>query len=257
MENSDILESKQLFELLLKDSNTAFSGWDFSYIENRMVTAPLTWSYSTEILPHVRTVNSMLDMGTGGGEFLSRCAPFPPHTCATESYEPNFLIAKERLNPLGINVVKIDGDENLPFKDEEFELVINRHESYSIKEVYRILTPGGFFISQQVGGKNDQLLREMLGSQKKSDHEHWTLDYELEELENNGFEVLKKKEAFPITRFFDVGAIVFYFLAIPWELPGFTIEKYYDKLWEVHNVIEDNGYIDVISHRFFFKSQKI
>lgn len=257
MEDSSLLESKILFELLLKDGTSPFSGWDFSYIENRMVTAPLTWSYSTEILPHIRTVNSLLDMGTGGGEFLSRLAPFPSHTCATESYNPNFQIAKKRLNPLGIKVVKIDGDENLPFEDEEFELVINRHESFSVKEVYRILSSGGFFISQQVGGTNDQLLREILGSTRKSDYADWSLSYEIRELEQNGFTVLKKKESFPITRFYDVGAIVFYLNAIPWELPGFTVEKYRDRLWEVHNVIEDNGYLDVISHRFFFKAQKI
>ncbi|MCE7741550.1 MAG: class I SAM-dependent methyltransferase [Candidatus Heimdallarchaeota archaeon] len=256
MEDSDLLESKVLFELLLKDGDSPFSGWDFSHIENRRVTAPLTWSYSTEILPHIRIVNSMLDMGTGGGEFLLQLAPFPPHTCATESYDPNVIIAKNRLNPLGINVVKIEGDDTLPFEDGEFELVINRHESFSIDEVYRILTPGGYFISQQVGGKNDQLLREIMGSKKKSDYEQWDLDYEINELEDNGFVVLKKKEAFPITRFFDVGAIVFYFLSIPWELPGFTVEKYREKLWEIHNVIEDNGYIDVISHRFLFKAQR-
>jgi len=174
----------------------------------------------------------------------------------TESYDPNVIIAKNRLNPLGINVVKIEGDDNLPFKDGEFELIINRHESFSISEVYRILSPRGYFISQQVGGKNNQLLREIMGSKNVSDYEHWNLDYEINELENNGFEVLKKKEAFPVTRIFDVGAIVFYFLAIPWELPGFTIEKYREKLWEIHNVIEDNGYIDVISHRFLFKAQK-
>ncbi|TFG09448.1 class I SAM-dependent methyltransferase [Candidatus Heimdallarchaeota archaeon] len=257
MEDSDSLESNTLFSLLLEDGDSPFSGWDFTYVENRIVTAPLTWSYSSEILPHIRTVDSMLDMGTGGGEFLSRFIRFPKKTVATESYDPNFLIAKERLEPLGVTVVKIDGDENLPFLDEEFELIINRYESFSIKEVNRTLAEGGYFISQQVGGKNDQLLREILGSKQESAYSHWCLDYATEELTNNGFEIVKKKETFPITRFFDVGAIVFYFNAIPWELPNFTVEKYRDKLWEVHNVIEDNGYVDVISHMFFFKAQKL
>ena len=222
-----------------------------------MVTGPLTWSYSTEIIPYIRNAQSLLDMGTGGGEFLSRLTPFPPHTCATEAYDPNVLIAKKRLTPLGIQVVKIDDDDNLPFEDEEFELVINRHESFSVKEVRRVLKTNGFFITQQVGGDNDQLLKEMLGYKKESDYKHWTLDYEIKELQNNGFEVLKKKEAFPTTRFFDVGAVVFYLYAVPWQLPGFSVEKYRDKLWELHNVIEDNGYIDVISHRFFIKAKKL
>jgi len=257
MGDSDPFESRTTFELLIKDGESPFSGWDFSYVDNRIVTAPITWSYSAEILPHIRTVDSMLDMGTGGGEFLSRFAPFPNKTVATESYDPNFLIAKKRLEPLGVTVVKIDGDDNLPLEDEVFELIINRHESFSIGEVNRILTEGGYFISQQVGGKNDQLLREILGSKQQLGYSHWCLEYALKELQNNGFEIVKKKEAFPVTRFFDVGAIVFYFKAIPWELPDFNIEKYKDKLWEIHNVIEDNGYVDVISHRFFFKAQKL
>ena len=257
MNDSDFLESQAIFEMLLEDGKEPFSGWDFSYIENRRVTAPLTWSYSSEILPHIRSVKSLLDMGTGGGEFFSRFIPFPPHTCATESYPPNYIIAKERLEPLGVKVVKIEGDENLPFDDEEFDLVINRHESFSVKEVNRILPADGLFITQQVGGDNDQLLREMMGYNKPSDYEHWSLDYEIKELQDNGFEIIKKKEAFPITRFFDIGAIVFYFYAVPWELPDFSIDKYRDKLWEVHNVIDDNGYIDVISSRFFIKAKKI
>ncbi len=257
MKDIESLEQKDFFELFLQDGEYPFSGWDFSYVANRMVTAPLTWSYSTEILPYIRNAQSLLDLGTGGGEFLSKLNPFPPHTCATESYDPNVLLAKKRLSPLGINVVKIDDDDNLPFEDGEFELIINRHESFSVNEVYRILTPRGYFITQQVGGKNDQLLREMLDNKKEGAYEHWTLDYEIEELVNNGFEVLKKKEAFPITRFFDVGAIVFYMFAAPWEIPGFSVEKYRDKLWEVHNVIEDNGYMDVISHRFFIRARKI
>ena len=257
MEDSDFLESKMLFELLIKDGEHPFSGWDFSYINDRMVTAPLSWSYSAEILPHIRAVNSMLDMGTGGGEFLSKFYPFPNHTCATESYAPNFKIARDLLTPLGVNVFKIEGDENLPFTDEEFELVINRHESFSVKEVNRILATEGYFITQQIGGDNDQLLREILGYKKPSDYEHWSLDYEINELQENGFEVIKKKEAFPITRFFDVGAIVFYLYAIPWELPGFSVEKYRDKLWEIHTVIEDNGYIDVISSRFLVVARKL
>ena len=255
MEDPDIIESKLVFDLLLKDGDAPFSGWDFSHIENRMVTAPLTWSYNTEIIPHIRTVNSMLDMGTGGGELLSILGPFPPHTCATESYKPNVIIAEKRLKPLGIDVIQIKDDGKLPFEDGEFNLIINRHEFYSEQEVYRVLSSDGYFITQQVGERNDDLIREILGYKKEN--EPWPLKLLINKLESFGFEIITKKECFPVTRVFDIGAIVFYLKAIPWEIPSFTVEKYYDKLWEVHNVIQDNGYIDVISHRYFIKAHKI
>ncbi len=70
----------------------------------------------------------MLDMGTGGGEFLSSLAPFPPYTCATEAYPPNVPIAKARLEPLGIEVFQISEDNFLPIPDNTLDLVINRHE---------------------------------------------------------------------------------------------------------------------------------
>jgi len=106
----------------------------------------------------IRNVDSLLDMGAGGGEFLASLMPLPIHTCATEGYEPNVSVARTLLQPLGVKVFRYEDDDNLPFDDEEFELIINRHESYSPKEVFRLLKPGGYFITQQVGVKNDSKL---------------------------------------------------------------------------------------------------
>lgn len=250
-------DTDEIFELLIKEAQRPFYGWDFSYIANRSVTAPLTWSYTTEILPILRKANSLLDMGTGGGEFFSFFQPFPKKTFATEAYEPNVSIAKKTLEPLGVKVLQIYGDENLPFEDNFFNLIINRHESYSHKEVLRILEKGGIFLTQQVGGDNDDGLREFFLNDKRGEYHHWNLHYASEELENNGFIILKKKECFPITRFFDIGAIVFYLLAAPWEIPDFTVNKFKDKLFELHEIITKKGYIDYTSHRFLIKSQKV
>lgn len=63
-------KDEALFTFLLSEANSPFSGWDFSHITHRMVEVPLTWSYTSKILMRVRTVESLLDMGTGGGEFL-------------------------------------------------------------------------------------------------------------------------------------------------------------------------------------------
>jgi len=247
---------EDVFDLLIEEAQRPFLGWDFSYVENRMVTAPLTWSYTIEILPVLRQVNSLLDMGTGGGEFLSILQPFPEKTYATEAYGPNVPIAKKRLKPLGVEVTQISGDENLPFEDGLFDLIINKHESYSPTEVHRILSEEGIFLTQQVGAHNDNGLIEFFLKNKMSEYPEWTAEFAANELENNGFKILKKKECFPITRFFDVGAIVFYLLAVPWEIPGFTVGKYRDKLFELHSTISDNGYIDYVSHRFLIKSSK-
>lgn len=44
-------------------------------------------------------------------------------------------------------------EDVLPYEDESMDIIINRHESYDIYEVYRVLKKGGIFITQQVGGE--------------------------------------------------------------------------------------------------------
>jgi len=253
------LKNEDLLNFFISEANHPFSGWDFSYISDRIINTPLTWSYTSNILPQIRKVDSLLDIGTGGGEYLSSLVPLPNHTCATEGYKPNVPIAKNQLEPLGVKVVYCKDDENLPFNDGEFALVINRHESYSPSEVYRILKPNGMFITQQVGDKNDSKLRLIFaGKEELEDFIEWNLDFASRELITNGFQIIEGYEDITLTRIFDVGAIVFHFKAIPWELPGFSIDKYYNKLIEIHNHIADKGYLDLDdnNHRFLIKAKK-
>ncbi|MFW5998624.1 MAG: hypothetical protein ACOC4G_03420 [Bacillota bacterium] len=88
---------RQKFEDLLKDMETEFEGWDFSYLNHsgRMQTSPLTWNYYNIIKDYCKKAKSLLDMGTGGGEFLSSLSFIPEDTCATEGYEPNIYIARK------------------------------------------------------------------------------------------------------------------------------------------------------------------
>lgn len=254
-----IMKDNELFDFLISEAEHPFSGWDFSYINSRLVEAPLTWSYSSKILPFIRTSESLLDMGTGGGEFLATLVPLPQYTCATEGYKPNVPIAKNKLEPLGVEVVYCKKDKNLPFKNDDFELIINRHESYTPNEVYRVLKSDGIFITQQVGDKNDLKLRTILtGNEELENDLEWNLDYAKEELETTGFEIVEGYEDITLTRIFDVGAIAFFLKAIPWELPGFSVEKYYNKLVEINDYINDNGYLDLDTnnHRFIIKAKK-
>ncbi len=255
--DQNILKNKSLFDFLINEVNTKFEGWDFSHIESsgRIREFPLSWNYRNVTVRMMRNISSMLDMGTGGGEFLSSLTPLPKYTCATEGYEPNVAIAKNRLKPLGVNVYRVKDDDELPFDDEAFELVINRHESYSPKEVKRILTNTGFSITQQVGGLNDKEINQILEI-PESEYSNWNLEFAVSQLRNSGLSILEQKEGIVKTRFYDIGAIVYYLKAIPWQVPNFTVEDYFDKLTKIHNMIERNGYIDFTCHRFFIVAEK-
>ena len=197
---------------------------------------------------------SMLDMGTGGGEFLSSLAPFELEVSATESYPPNIPIAKERLEPLGVKVYGLEHETQLPFPDDSFDLVINRHEIYDINEVKRVLKPQGIFLTQQVGGLNDQELIFDLTGNTLDDH-NWYLDTEVKTFTDAGFEIIKKAESFAFQQYFDVGAVVYYARVIAWLVPDFNIETYREQLGKIHNQIVDSGVYRCSSHRFVIEAK--
>lgn len=252
------LDPDAAFETYLRDAESPFSGWDFSYLtkSERMQTSPWEWSYGSLVLPLARSAKALLDMGTGGGEFLASLQPLPPVTVATEGYAPNVPIARDRLEPLGARVVEVGDDGRLPLEDEAFDLVINRHESYDPAEVWRVLRPGGTFITQQVGGEDDLDLNRLLGADAEHPYAHWTAAYAARELRTAGFEVLDQREAFPFTRFYDIGAIVYYLKAVPWQIPDFSVERYRDQLRALHERITREGYVDIRNHRFLLIARK-
>lgn len=53
--------------------------------------------YANRIPSSMRQVDSMLDMGAGGGEFLAMLTPLPRSTWATEGYRPNVTVARAKL----------------------------------------------------------------------------------------------------------------------------------------------------------------
>ncbi|MEC3033458.1 class I SAM-dependent methyltransferase [Bacillus thuringiensis] len=245
-----------LFLTLLESANTNFSGWDFSFISEtgRMKSEPLSWSYGSTAFQLMQRAESMLDMGTGGGEFLSMLQPFPSTTFATEGYAPNVPIAQKKLEPLGVTVVAVSDDTALPFQNEQFDFILNQHESYSASEVNRILSPNGIFLTQQVGGLDCVELNEQLGTPLNSEFANWSLETACSELNQNGFTILEAKEEFPFQRFYDIGAIIYYLKAIPWQIPDFTVEKYFEELYRIHEIILQKGYLYVNQHRFIIKA---
>jgi len=67
------LTDNELFDYLVSEASKKFEGWDFSYLEStgRVQEFPLSWNYRNEVTIRLLEASSLLDMGTGGGEFLS------------------------------------------------------------------------------------------------------------------------------------------------------------------------------------------
>ncbi len=254
---------KTRFESLVKEATeAAFHGWDFSYMAQYggNVEEPKAWHYPNTVRTYLTDKDVVLDMGTGGGEFLATLQPLPAQTYATEAYRPNVPIARATLEPLGASVVEIEEgqqeDAPLPFEDAFFEVIINQHESYDSKEVCRILQPGGVFITQQVGQKNNEDLRMIFGSIEDEEDFTWNLTTCQTFLEHAGLAIIDGKEHIGYSRMYDIRALVYLLKVIPWEFPKFDPTQYTPQLLNMYIKILENGYIDATSHRFFVVAQK-
>jgi SAM-dependent methyltransferase len=252
-----VIRNRAAFDKLIHDAwEHKFSGWDFVYLSHRMLQAEPSWNYRELVLEKIPAADSLLDLDTGGGEFLSSLQPLPRETVATEAYPPNIPVAKSRLAPLGVNVVGAPAAGRLPFEDDSFDLIIDRHGDVPAPEIYRVLKPGKRFLTQQVGGRNNIRLNELLQDTVEFRDSGWTLEEAARRLEAGGLAVLDGREEFPPVEFTDIGAVVYYLKAIPWQVDGFSIEKYYDRLGSIHNIIEAKGKLESLSHRFYIEAQK-
>jgi SAM-dependent methyltransferase len=247
-----------LFEQRLQEAEqVTLSGWDFSWLDARTQGAPLPWNYRDIVTERMRQSRAMVDLATGGGEFLASLAPFPPITWATEGYPPNIILARQRLEPLGIQVADVsEPGGKLPFEDAYFDLVIDRHEGVLWNEVYRILKPGGRLVTQQVGGENCSEFNQFFQDQPYFEYSHVNMAQTMDEIEAAGFTIIDAAEDFPTWTFFDVAAVIFYLNAVPWQIEGFSVAAYRDKLFQLHQQIERDGQWIVHQHRFYIEALK-
>ncbi|MBM7833317.1 class I SAM-dependent methyltransferase [Clostridium sardiniense] len=251
------MDYNKLKELWKMDEDMSFKGWDFSYLDNRWEEELIPWDYKNIVENYLKNTYTLLDMGTGGGEFLLSLKHPYKKTSVTEKWEPNVKVCNERLVPLGIDVNQVYDDSKLPFKENSFDIVINRHESYEEKEVKRILKPNGIFITQQVGGKNNESMSKRLIKDFKPQFSNINLDNVVIELEENSFDIIYQNEYFPYLRFYDVGAIVYFAKIIEWEFPNFSVDNCFDELCKLNDELKTKGYIESFEHRFIVVCKNI
>lgn len=233
-------------------------GWDFSYIEDRFnsLENELPWNYEDVVKRYLNPQYKLLDIDTGGGEVLLSFNHPYDLTTVTEGFAPNVRLCEEKLGALGIRVCEVTDCSNMPFEDEEFDIIINRHGSYNVEELYRVLKKGGIFITQQVGEDNDRELVEFLLPGTEKSFPGMNMKAQKEKFESVGFEIIMSDEAYKPIEFYDIGALVWFARIIQWEFVDFSVDRCFDRLFEAHKIVEREGCIKGTVHRYLIVARK-
>jgi SAM-dependent methyltransferase len=249
--------SRSFDELVSEAAAAPIDGWDFSWLDGRATEERPSWGYQRLMSQRLANASAGLDIDTGGGEVLSGAEKFPPTMAATESWPPNAALATKLLHPLGVVVVATRDSETLPFADGAFDLVTSRHATVvRWNEVARVLRSGGSYLAQQIGPATMcELYEYFLGPQPQK----WV---ELEpvtqtaQAEAAGLQVLQMRMERMRAEFFDIGAVIYFLRKVIWTVPDFSVERYHDRLHEMHRQIEANGPFVAHSTRLLVEARK-
>lgn len=244
---------------LAEEQQAQIKGWDFRHLEHRFDSGEdhLPWEFREIIREYIKSTDRLLDMDTGGGEFLLSLGHAHTLTSATEGYAPNVALCKERLVRLRIDFHEMTDEGSMPFPSQQFDVILNRHGRYDVSEIRRTLRPGGLFLTQQVGEWNDwELIKSVIPDAERQFKGH-CLATQAELFRHAGFEILEQGEAYCPIRFYDTGALIWFAKVIPWEFVNFSVENCLEQLLTIEQEIRSRGLIHGRIHRFYLVARKL
>jgi SAM-dependent methyltransferase len=234
-------------------------GWDFSRV--RDAREPVPWDYLDVVRRYLQPTDRVLDVGTGGGEkLLSLAACFDSAVGVDASPE---MIETARKNKAAAPTEKVSFEvmrgEALRFPDGAFDVVLNRHCTVDVRETFRVLRPGGYFVTQQVGARNTQNICSLFGCGVGGEYEA-ELFQELPALAGAfrqlGCRVVCVAEYDVRYWFLDVESLLFWFRAIPMP-EDFDIETHCRQVAHVITEFSTPQGIETNEHRELLVVQRV
>lgn len=247
----------ELIKFWKEEEQVPVVGWTFPHMEGRILEDVEPWSYMQRAKELMVKADSVCDLETGGAERLIEMQDVWPKTVvATEAYPPNVKLARERLDPLGATLIdtKTSTVLPIPLEDESFDLIINRHSSFNPAELWRVLTPGGTFYTQQVHG---YMIHDLLAAfNAPIPWPEATPEINVPLLEAAGFEIIESEDWTGKITYTDVGAIVYYFKTVPWMIEGFSVDTHLDYLIALQKRLETEGSLQFETKKYMIEAQK-
>ena len=249
--------TRDFHDLVAEADAVSVAGWDFGWLAGRASEQRPSWGYAAAMADRLATANRALDIDTGGGEVLNEAAVLPPVMVATESWPPNLARASASLSPRGVGLVQTANAASLPLRDSMFDLVTSRHP---VKvwwgEVARVLAPGGTYFAQHVGPASAVEVTEWFMGPQPDAWEHRRPETDREEATDAGLSIVDLRHERLRMEFLDVGAMIYFLRKVIWIVPGFTVERYEQRLKALHDHIAANGPFVAHSSRFLIEAAK-
>ncbi len=228
------------------------SGWSHN-LAVRHLDPGTPWDFEALARAAVATAERVLDLGTGGGEVLSRTiAGLSARCVATEEWAVNAPVARDRLAPMGVDVVRCDS-LRLPFRDAAFDIVLDRHEALEPAEVARVLRASGQAITQQVGPDNWPELRRFF-PRKTEFGDHFSA-YQ-RGFADAGLVVDDARWHEERVAFADLGDIVYMLLVAPWEVPAFDPAADLEALLALDDALRTDQGIVLTETRYIIRAHR-
>lgn len=224
------------YEELVSEAEAAdVDGWGFDWLTGRATEERPSWGFARLLAQRLATVESALDLDTGGGEVVGEAGVLPSRMVVTEAWPPNAARARERLGPRGVEVVETSADDRIPLEDNSFQLVSSRHPVRpDWPEIHRVLEPGGHYFAQHVGPASGfELIEHFLGPLPEDVRQGRHPDDEATAAQHAGLTVVDLRTATCRMEFFDIGAVVWTLRKLVWWVPDFSVARYDRELREL------------------------
>lgn len=140
-------------------------------------------------------------------------------------------------------------------KPESVQVILNRGPLRGLPEIWRALKPGGFFLTECVGGEDSRALANFLlpGSRPAGTV---NLENQVPIMEQAGFRVMYRNQAYPVTRFDSIEEFLRFAALFPQLFPGFSKAVCEEKLRELEALLDARGFLENHEHRFILIGKK-
>ncbi len=230
-------------------------GWDFSKLDKRVTVRNQKWDFVAVVKKYINKNCTFLDLGTGSGEKIIPLAKNCKRVCGIDNSK--YMITKAKQNVKLKNAeFKIGDNNSIPYQNKTFDLITSRHAPINFKEAHRVLKEGGLLITQQVGERDKQNIKDVFGRGQSYGKTHGKLITDhIKKAQDVGFNVLVK-DHYHSTEFYKVPDLIFLLEHTP-IIPKFNVKKDISRLRIIEKKFKSKFGIRTSSCRFILVLKKM